>query len=100
MQMRLVVDLQTRVRPASSRAHADLSRFIAIPPVHHSRVNAAITEFKLPAMSPTMTEGSVGEWKFKEGEAFSASDVLMTVETDKGAVQLATLRADIRELTP
>ena len=35
-------------------------------------------------MSPTMTEGSVGEYKVKEGEAFSAGDVLMTVETDKG----------------
>jgi hypothetical protein len=35
-----------------------------------------------------MTEGSVGEWKFKEGEAFSASDVLMTVETDKGKLYL------------
>ncbi|GAA5972177.1 hypothetical protein JCM3765_000376 [Sporobolomyces pararoseus] len=56
--------------------------------IHQSRINAAITEFKLPAMSPTMTEGSVGEWKFKEGEAFSASDVLMTVETDKATVDV------------
>ncbi|GAA5935585.1 Pdx1p [Sporobolomyces koalae] len=56
--------------------------------LHQSRMNAAITEFRLPAMSPTMTEGSIGEWKFKEGEAFSASDVLMTVETDKATVDV------------
>ncbi|GAA6010950.1 hypothetical protein JCM11491_005878 [Sporobolomyces phaffii] len=67
------------------------SRYVSRPlarQLHASRVNAAITEFKLPAMSPTMTEGSVGEWKFKEGEAFSASDVLMTVETDKATVDV------------
>ncbi|GAA5825537.1 hypothetical protein JCM5353_002331 [Sporobolomyces roseus] len=56
--------------------------------IHQSRINAAITELKLPAMSPTMTEGSVGEYKIKEGEAFSAGDVLMTVETDKATVDV------------
>ena len=55
--------------------------------VHQTRINAAITELKLPAMSPTMTEGSIGEYKIKEGEAFSAGDVIMTVETDKGALR-------------
>jgi pyruvate/2-oxoglutarate dehydrogenase complex dihydrolipoamide acyltransferase (E2) component len=28
-------------------------------------------------MSPTMTEGAIHSWKVKEGEAFSATDVLL-----------------------
>jgi hypothetical protein len=75
-----------RTCKALSKPRLIADHFLVLSSVHSSRINAAITEFKLPAMSPTMTEGSVGEWKFKEGEAFSASDVLMTVETDKGAL--------------
>jgi len=33
----------------------------------------------MPAMSPTMTEGGIASWKKKEGEAFSAGDVLLEV---------------------
>ena len=33
----------------------------------------------MPAMSPTMTEGGVAQWKKQEGEAFSAGDVLLEI---------------------
>jgi pyruvate dehydrogenase E2 component (dihydrolipoamide acetyltransferase) len=33
----------------------------------------------MPAMSPTMTEGGITEWKKQEGEAFSAGDVLLEI---------------------
>jgi len=33
----------------------------------------------MPAMSPTMTEGGIASWKKKEGEAFSAGDVLLEI---------------------
>ncbi|TKA52814.1 hypothetical protein B0A53_04510 [Rhodotorula sp. CCFEE 5036] len=42
----------------------------------------------MPAMSPTMTEGSISEWKVKEGEPFAAGDVLLSVETDKAAIDV------------
>jgi hypothetical protein len=42
----------------------------------------------MPAMSPTMTEGGIIEWKFKEGESFSAGDVLLEVETDKANIDV------------
>ncbi|KAL8276843.1 hypothetical protein RQP46_010774 [Phenoliferia psychrophenolica] len=42
----------------------------------------------MPALSPTMTEGSVSEWKFKEGESFVAGDVLLAIETDKAAIDV------------
>lgn len=39
----------------------------------------AVTKFAMPAMSPTMTEGGISSWKKKEGEAFSAGDVLLEI---------------------
>ncbi|POY72815.1 hypothetical protein BMF94_4224 [Rhodotorula taiwanensis] len=42
----------------------------------------------MPAMSPTMTEGSISEWKVKEGEAFAAGDVLLSLETDKATIDV------------
>jgi pyruvate dehydrogenase E2 component (dihydrolipoamide acetyltransferase) len=33
----------------------------------------------MPAMSPTMTEGGIASWKKKEGEPFSAGDVLLEI---------------------
>lgn len=39
-------------------------------------------------MSPTMTEGSVTEWKYKEGDKFNAGDVLLNIETDKASIDV------------
>ena len=35
---------------------------------HTSSVQAAVTKFGMPAMSPTMTEGTIIKWKKKEGK--------------------------------
>lgn len=35
-----------------------------------------------------MTEGGIAAWKFKEGESFSAGDVLLEVETDKAQIDV------------
>ena len=51
--------------------------------VHATRTRNAITKLAMPAMSPTMTEGGIAEWKKKEGESFSAGDVLLEVVRDK-----------------
>ncbi|KAI0080240.1 pyruvate dehydrogenase [Panus rudis PR-1116 ss-1] len=42
----------------------------------------------MPAMSPTMTEGGIASWKKKEGEAFTAGDVLLEIETDKATIDV------------
>ncbi|KAJ2917665.1 hypothetical protein MD484_g2819, partial [Candolleomyces efflorescens] len=39
-------------------------------------------------MSPTMTEGGIASWKKKEGEAFTAGDVLLEIETDKATIDV------------
>ncbi|KOS17624.1 Pyruvate dehydrogenase complex protein X component [Escovopsis weberi] len=48
----------------------------------------AAQNFIMPALSPTMTEGNIASWKVKEGEAFSAGDVLLEIETDKATMDV------------
>lgn len=36
----------------------------------------AATNFPMPAMSPTMTEGTISSWKLKEGEVSAYSNFL------------------------
>lgn len=42
----------------------------------------------MPAMSPTMEEGGIVEWKVKPGDKFSAGDVLLDIETDKAEISV------------
>ncbi|ORY99733.1 hypothetical protein BCR42DRAFT_430072 [Absidia repens] len=56
--------------------------------LHTTATRSAITRFNLPAMSPTMTEGTIHKWQKKEGEAFSAGDVLLEMETDKAQIDV------------
>lgn len=43
---------------------------------------------KLPALSPTMTEGTVSKWHVKEGDSVSPGDVLAEIETDKATMEM------------
>ncbi|KZO90373.1 single hybrid motif-containing protein [Calocera viscosa TUFC12733] len=56
--------------------------------MHTSARRLAITQFQMPAMSPTMTEGGIDAWKVKEGDHFSAGDVLLEIETDKATMDV------------
>ncbi|ORX38357.1 hypothetical protein BD324DRAFT_588688 [Kockovaella imperatae] len=52
------------------------------------QVRYATTAMRMPAMSPTMTEGGITSWKKEEGETFAAGDVLLEVETDKATIDV------------
>ena len=43
---------------------------------------------KMPALSPTMEEGSLTKWLVKEGEKVVAGDVIAEVETDKATMEV------------
>ncbi|KAI6005266.1 pyruvate dehydrogenase [Pisolithus orientalis] len=66
---------------------SSLARF-ATRSLHTSSRRHALSKFAMPAMSPTMTEGGIAAWKKKEGEAFSAGDVLLEIETDKATIDV------------
>lgn len=56
--------------------------------LHSTPQRLATTQFTMPAMSPTMTEGGIASWKKKEGESFAAGDVLLEIETDKATIDV------------
>jgi pyruvate dehydrogenase E2 component (dihydrolipoamide acetyltransferase) len=41
----------------------------------------------MPALSPTMTEGSVSRWLKKEGDEIHAGDIIAEIETDKATME-------------
>ncbi|MFQ3595254.1 MAG: pyruvate dehydrogenase complex E1 component subunit beta [Sphingomonadaceae bacterium] len=45
-------------------------------------------EIRLPAMSPTMEEGTLARWLVSEGDAVKAGQVIAEIETDKATMEL------------
>jgi pyruvate dehydrogenase E2 component (dihydrolipoamide acetyltransferase) len=44
-------------------------------------------EIRMPALSPTMTEGNLARWLKKEGDEVHAGDVIAEIETDKATME-------------
>jgi pyruvate dehydrogenase E2 component (dihydrolipoamide acetyltransferase) len=42
----------------------------------------------MPALSPTMTEGTLLKWHVKEGDAVGSGDILAEIETDKATMEV------------
>ena len=45
------------------------------------------SEILMPALSPTMEEGTLAKWLVKEGDSVSAGDILAEIETDKATME-------------
>jgi pyruvate dehydrogenase E1 component beta subunit len=45
------------------------------------------TELKMPALSPTMEEGTLAKWLVKEGDDVRSGDILAEIETDKATME-------------
>lgn len=65
-----------QVTTSNSMFHQSV-RFYALPP--H-------TKMLLPALSPTMEQGTIVKWEVKEGDSFNAGDLLADIETDKAVM--------------
>lgn len=44
-------------------------------------------EIKMPALSPTMEEGTLAKWLVKEGDKVSSGDIMAEIETDKATME-------------
>ena len=44
-------------------------------------------EIKMPALSPTMEEGTLAKWLVKEGDEVKSGDILAEIETDKATME-------------
>jgi len=45
------------------------------------------TEILMPALSPTMEEGTLAKWLVKEGDVVKSGDILAEIETDKATME-------------
>ena len=45
-------------------------------------------EILMPALSPTMEEGTLSKWMVTEGDTVNSGDVLAEIETDKATMEV------------
>ena len=45
------------------------------------------TEILMPALSPTMEEGTLAKWLVKEGDTVKSGDIMAEIETDKATME-------------
>ena len=61
------------------------------PTLRCAAADPPFQEITMPALSPTMTQGSVAEWKVEAGAKVSAGDVIADIETDKATMALESM---------
>lgn len=54
---------------------------------HLVNANQLPMNLKMPALSPTMTEGTIIKWHVKEGDTYMPGDLLMEIQTDKAVME-------------
>ncbi len=45
----------------------------------------------MPALSPTMTEGTLAKWMVKEGDSVASGDIIAEIETDKATMEVEAI---------
>ncbi|KAK4123946.1 hypothetical protein N657DRAFT_572931 [Parathielavia appendiculata] len=83
-----MASLTSACRMSVRLAFRRLQRDVAARGFRTSATALAAQNFTMPALSPTMTEGNIATWRVKEGERFSAGDVLLEIETDKATMDV------------
>ena len=48
-------------------------------------------DIKMPALSPTMEEGTLTKWLVKEGDSVVSGDILAEIETDKATMEVESI---------
>ena len=54
-------------------------------------------EITMPALSPTMTEGTITNWLKQEGDGITPGDLLCEIETDKATMEMEAVDDGILE---
>ena len=48
-------------------------------------------DIQMPALSPTMEEGTLSKWLVKEGDSVASGDILAEIETDKATMEVESI---------
>src|SRR6185503_8119960 len=59
----------------------------------------SMTDVLMPALSPTMEEGTLAKWHVKVGDKVSSGDVIAEIETDKATMEVEAVdEGEVTEL--
>ncbi|WPG97506.1 Hypothetical protein R9X50_00028300 [Acrodontium crateriforme] len=83
-----MASLANTARLSARLASRNVARCAPARSFRMSARERAAQNFTMPALSPTMTEGNIAAWRVKEGDAYSAGDVLLEIETDKATMDV------------
>ncbi|KAH8673900.1 biotin-requiring enzyme [Xylariales sp. PMI_506] len=83
-----MASLATACRLSARLASRRVTSDAAVRGFRTCAASRAAQNFLMPALSPTMTEGNIASWKVKEGDSYSAGDVLLEIETDKATMDV------------
>ncbi|KAK8081803.1 biotin-requiring enzyme [Apiospora saccharicola] len=83
-----MASLATACRLSARLASRKVTQDVTARGFRTSAASLAAQNFTMPALSPTMTEGNIASWKLKEGDTFSAGDVILEIETDKASMDV------------
>ena len=64
---------------------------LAVRPVIAQKEADMSVSVLMPALSPTMTEGTLASWLVKEGDSVKSGDVIAEIETDKATMEVEAL---------
>ncbi len=56
-----------------------------------------MTDVLMPALSPTMEEGTLAKWNIKAGDTVSSGDVIAEIETDKATMEVEAVDEGVVE---
>src|SRR3712207_1758798 len=56
-----------------------------------------MTDVLMPALSPTMEEGTLAKWLVKEGDEVTAGQVIAEIETDKATMEVEAVDEGVVE---
>jgi len=56
-----------------------------------------VTDVLMPALSPTMEEGTLAKWHVKEGDSVRSGDVIAEIETDKATMEVEAVDEGVIE---
>ena len=48
-------------------------------------------DIQMPALSPTMEEGTLSKWLIKVGDTVASGDILAEIETDKATMEVESI---------
>ncbi|KAH3671139.1 hypothetical protein OGAPHI_000850 [Ogataea philodendri] len=84
-KMSAIATLRLASRPAMRVSRGPVLRFAALTRFYSSKFPEH-TVIGMPALSPTMTQGSLVKWHKKVGDALSPGEAIAEVETDKASM--------------